>query len=230
MSDRSPRPGGEDQACAAADAWRPLPRSFFARRADILAPELLGRWLVRELPDERLVLRLVEVEAYLGRDDPASHAFRGETPRNRTMFGEPAHLYVYLIYGLHHCLNVVAGTLGVPHAVLLRAAEVVEGEASMIGRRGLQLPAKAGSIAGGPGRLGQALGVDRGLDGSCLLSGPLRLVEGRPVAPDQIVRGPRVGIDYAGDAAAWPLRFAVDAHPEVSRPRRGLERWVPTAG
>lgn len=224
MSNRSPAAGIDDESCAAGDAWRPLPRSFFARSAEVLAPELLGRWLVRELPGERLVLRLVEVEAYLGRDDPASHAFRGETPRNRTMFGEPGHLYVYLIYGLHHCLNVVAGALGVPHAVLLRAAEVVEGEESMALRRGVELPAKPGSIAGGPGRLGRALGVDRGLDGTCLLTGSLRLSNGQPAPAAEIARGPRVGVDYAGDAAGWPLRFAIDGHPDVSGRRRSLVR------
>jgi DNA-3-methyladenine glycosylase len=200
----------------------PLPREFYARDALELAPDLLGRWLVREHSEGTVVARIVEVEAYRGRDDPASHAFKGPTPRNRVMFGPPGHLYVYLIYGLHHCANIVCGADGIPHAVLLRAVEVVDGAPLAARRRGLSLPARKGALAGGPGRLGQALAIDRGEDGVNLLTGAVRLTAGEPVAASGVLSGPRVGVDYAGEAAAWPWRFAVAGSPEVSQPRRLL--------
>jgi len=198
---------------------RPLPRSFYRRDADELAPDLLGRYLVRRVDGRRLVLRLVEVEAYLGLDDPASHAYRGETPRNRSMFGDGGHAYVYFVYGMHFCMNVVAATKGRPHAVLLRAGEAVEGEAEMVERRGLKPHWRARDLAGGPGRLCRALGIDRELDGRSLLrGGDLALGEGEPPEMAEIVRGPRIGVDYAGDAATWPLRFGIVQSSALSNP------------
>jgi DNA-3-methyladenine glycosylase len=198
--------------------YRPLPRAFFRGAADAVARDLLGRWLVRETRAGRRVVRLVETEAYLGRDDPASHAFRGETARNRSMFLAGGHAYVYFVYGMHWCLNVVCGETGTPHAVLLRAGEPVEGEERMAAARGLGAGAGARAIAGGPARLCEALGVDRRLDGASLLAGGLTLVRGEPVADHEVAVGPRIGVGYAGEAAAWPLRFAVAASPALSRP------------
>ena len=198
--------------------FRPLPREFYRRPADELAPDLLGRYLVRRVGGRRLVLRIVEVEAYLGTDDPASHAFRGATPRNASMFLAGGHAYVYFVYGMHFCLNVVCGPAGIPHAVLLRAGEAVEGEAAMARRRGLVAGYRTRDLAGGPARLCAALGVDRAFDGVSLARGALVLTAGEPVARRQIVRAARVGVAYAGEAARWPLRFALRESPALSAP------------
>lgn len=198
----------------------PLDRAFFERSSEAVARDLLGRFLVRELGAERRVLRLVEVEAYLGPGDRAAHTWGGRrTERVRSMYLGGGHAYVYRIYGLHHCLNVVTGRRGDGTAVLLRAGEVVEGGEAMRRCRGLDRAPRPGEVAGGPGKLCQALAVDRAFDGVSLLGGGLRLAVGEPVDDALVVRGPRVGVAYAGDAAAWPLRLALATSPEVSRPR-----------
>jgi len=197
-----------------------LPRAFFRRDADVVARDLLGRELVRELDGERLVLRIVETEAYLGEGDRASHAFGGRrTERVRAMYLDGGHAYVFFVYGMHFCLNVVAREAGVAHAVLLRAGEAVEGAERMAALRGLERPPRPGELAGGPARLCRALAVDRRFDGADLRGGDLWLAAGSPMPESQVVVSPRVGIDYAGEAAAWPLRFSVRGCREVSRPR-----------
>jgi DNA-3-methyladenine glycosylase len=198
---------------------RSLPLSFYRRPAEQVARDLLGRWLVRDLEGRRLVLRLVEVEAYLGGPDRASHAFDGRrTPRNESLYLPGGHAYVYFIYGMHWCLNAVTGEKDIGSAVLIRAGEPVEGEETMARNRGRLGKVKPGDLAGGPGKLCQALAIDRGLDGVLLDREPLRIVKGDPAEPDEIVAGPRIGVDYAGDAAAWPLRFAIRGNRHVSRP------------
>ncbi|MFP3941380.1 MAG: DNA-3-methyladenine glycosylase [Thermoanaerobaculia bacterium] len=213
---------------SASDPFEPLAPEFYRRPAEDVARDLLGRYVVRRMPDgERLVLRVVETEAYRGEGDRASHAWAGPvTPRARRLFREGGRAYVYLIYGMHHCLNAVASTDGDGHAVLLRAGEPVAGEERMRTLRGLserdgRRTVPAGAVAGGPGKLCRALAVDRELDGLPLWEGELVLARGEPVPDEAVVRGPRVGVDYAGDAARWPLRFAVAGHPHVSRPRPG---------
>lgn len=205
------------------DPFEPLPPEFYRRVAEAVAPDLLGRYVVRRLPDgERLVLRLVEVEAYRGEGDRASHASGGPvTERSRRLYRHGGHAYVYLIYGMHHCLNAVAGTSEDGHAVLLRAGEPVAGEERMRALRGFapERRLRPGDLAGGPGKLCRALAIDRAADGAALWDGDLLLTGGEPVPEAQVVRGPRVGVDYAGEAATWPLRFAVAGHPHVSRPR-----------
>ncbi len=199
-----------------------LPASFYRRSAAAVARDLLGRLVSHDVAGERLLLRLVEVEAYLGPDDPACHTFGGRrTARVASMYRGGGHAYVYAIYGRHFCLNVVCGEIDSGAAVLLRAGEVREGGESMARRRGLTRAARAGEIAGGPGRLTAALGVDRTQDGVTLLSGALRLLEGEPVGEADVGVGRRIGVDYAGEAAGWPLRFAVRGSREVSRPRPG---------
>lgn len=208
------------------DPDRPLPVSFYRRPAEVVARELLGRLLVRDLGGERLVLRLVETEAYLGAPDAASHAAGGRrTARNESLYLPGGYAYVYFIYGMHWCLNAVAGRRDEGGAVLLRAGEPVVGEERMralrglVGERGRRV--RPGDVAGGPGRLCHALAVDRAFDGAPLFRGPLRILAGEPVPDAAVAAGPRIGVAYAGEAAAWPLRFAVADDPHVSRPRLG---------
>ena len=165
--------------------------------------------------------RLVEVEAYDGPEDRASHARAGKTARTATMFGPPGHAYVFLVYGIHHCLNVVTGQDGEAGAVLLRAAAPVEGIAVMRKRRGRPHEADW-RLAAGPGRLGAAFAIDRRLDGADLTAGPLRLVGADVLSSASVagavVAGPRVGVAYAGEpwsSLAW--RFHLRGDPSVSR-------------
>jgi DNA-3-methyladenine glycosylase len=197
-----------------------LPLSFYRRPAEVVARELLGCHLVRELDGERLIVRLVETEAYLGAGDRASHAWNGRrTARNASLYLPGGHAYVYFVYGMHFCLNAVTGDGSAGSAVLLRAATPVAGVERMLALRGLGPEARPGLVASGPGRLCRALAVDRGLDGARLDRGALRLTHGEPPAKRMIATAPRVGVAYAGEAAAWRLRFAVAGHPDVSRPR-----------
>lgn len=193
---------------------RILAPAFFARPVLTVARDLLGRHLVRELAGERLVLRIVETEAYAGPTDAASHARGGPTPRNRVMFGPPGVSYVYLIYGLHHCLNLVCGPAGEAAAVLLRAGEPWAGLERMAQLRAGR-PRR--DWARGPGRLCAALALDRRHDGLALPHPELWLEAGRPLPAAAVTRRPRVGVDYAGPAARWPWRFIEKDSPWVSR-------------
>jgi DNA-3-methyladenine glycosylase len=170
--------------------------------------------LVHDSPDGRVGGTITEVEAYRGPEDLAAHSARGRTPRNAVMFGAPGHLYVYLIYGLHHCLNVVAGPGNKPEAVLIRALAIDEGVELARDRRGTAVPDRR--LASGPGNVGRALAVDRTLNGVDLLTGPVR-VEPRVGPPPAISRGPRIGVAYAGAWASQPLRFWISDDPHVSR-------------
>ena len=192
-----------------------LPRSFFARSSTEVAPDLLGRVLVRVLPDgTRLAARLVEVEAY-GPNDPASHAFRGPTPRNLVMFGPPGHLYVYFTYGMHFCSNVVTGAEGTGSAVLLRAAEPLEGLDAMAVRRGVDAPTL---LCSGPGRLTQALDISRPENGADLVrDASVQLRMGDPVAPRSITRSTRVGVNV-GAERRWRFYEAGSAFVSRGRP------------
>ena len=191
-----------------------LEREWFDRGSAELAPELLGARLVHDTEEGRVGGRIVEVEAYRGPEDLAAHSSRGRTPRNAVMFGPPGHLYVYLIYGLHHCLNVVAGPGEKPEAVLIRALHLDEGVELARRRRGEGVAEPR--LAAGPGNVGSALGIDRGLNGVDLLRGPVR-VEPRLGPRPRISRGPRIGVDYAGTWAARPLRFWITDDPHLSR-------------
>ena len=197
---------------AIADAPFIGDRSWFDRSAAELAPDLLGALLVHDTPQGRIAGRIVEVEAYLGPEDLAAHSSRGLTPRNAVMFGPPGHLYVYLVYGMHHCANVVCGPGNKPEAVLLRAAALVDGQELARLRRG-SVP--AARLAAGPGNLASAFGIDRRLNGADLLAGPVRLAA-RTSGPE-VERSPRIGVGYAGDWAARPLRFTIRDDPHRSR-------------
>jgi DNA-3-methyladenine glycosylase len=205
-----------------------------------MAPDLLGRVLTHETAAGLVAVRLTEVEAYAGRLDPASHAFRGQTVRNGVMFGPPGHAYVYFTYGMHFCVNMVCRSPGVVSAVLLRAGEIIAGaELARARRYGGAKAAKVGGttsdrdLARGPARLCQALGIDRALDGAdvCDPASPLRISAGDDSTGTGrvgVVRaGPRVGVREAADV---PWRFWLDGEPTVSvyRPhvarRRGGSR------
>jgi DNA-3-methyladenine glycosylase len=182
----------------------PLGRGFFARSVHEVAPELVGSTLLVD----GVGGRVVEVEAY-DAGDPASHGFRGETARNRAMFGPPGHAYVYRSYGIHWCLNLVCGREGVPEAVLVRALEPTHGLERMRERRGLE---DERLLCAGPGRLCQALGVTAAHDGLALDEPPfaLRAAEGGVA----VARGPRVGITRAADL---PWRYGLAGSSFVSR-------------
>jgi DNA-3-methyladenine glycosylase len=195
---------------------RRLPRSFYARSAVEVAPDLLGRVLVRRLTDgARLAGRIVEAEAYEP-GDPASHAYRRLTRGNATMFGPPGHLYVYFTYGNHFMMNAVTRGSGDGSAVLLRAAEPLEGLDVMAARRGRDAGV---DLCSGPGKLAQAYGIDRSLDGADLVRGAEIWIEGgEPVATSLVATSIRVGVNVGLDAA-W--RFYVRDDPFVSRGRPG---------
>jgi DNA-3-methyladenine glycosylase len=186
-------------------------RAWFDRPAAEVAPELLGALLTLDSPEGRVAGRIVEVEAYQGPEDRAAHSWRGRTARNSVMFGAPGHLYVYLIYGLHHCANIVCGPGGKPEAVLLRAAAITQGEELARRRRG-EVPARR--LASGPGNLGAAFGFDRDLNGADLMHGPVGIVLGPPVR--RIARTPRIGVAHAGAWASRRLRYLIPDDPHRS--------------
>ena len=198
---------------------RILPRSFHARSVHDVARDLLGMVLVRLLPERRgapvrLAGRIVEVEAYDGPQDLACHASKGRTRRTDVMFGEAGHAYVYFIYGMYSCLNVVTGAVDYPSAVLIRALDPIEGlETALPGRT------PSGSVASGPGRLTRALRIDRSLNRADLCApGPLFIEAGTPVPDRDVLRGPRIGVGYAGPWATKPWRLGLRGSTALSRP------------
>ena len=220
-----------------------IPRKFFARPSVEVAPDLLGSVLEHETADGLVAVELTEVEAYAGRSDPASHAYRGKTARNAVMFGPPGHAYVYFTYGMHFCVNVVClGEEGSASAVLLRAGRVIAGEELACARRTRGTTAIAPrDLARGPARLCQALGIDRSQNGADMVTAgsPLRMLSGagnparsallasgdetliHPATPRRIVAGPRVGVS---SAAEIPWRFWYDGDPTVSVYRAHVPR------
>jgi len=205
-----------------AGAGAPAPR-FLRFDGDPLrtARRLLGQRLVRVVDGSRVAGVIVEVEAYLGPADRAAHTFGGRrSPRNASMWRGGGHAYVYFTYGMHHCMNVVCGAPGSGTAVLLRALEPTEGLEAMFARR--TRARRERELCSGPGRLAEALAIDRSLDGADLRSGRDLFIEAlreRPLPAARIASGPRVGVAYAGDWAARPLRFYLRGNPHVSRPR-----------
>jgi DNA-3-methyladenine glycosylase len=215
-----------------------LPREFFDRPATEVAPDLLGCVLWHDSPAGLVAVRLVEVEAYQGAEDPASHAYRGQTPRNAVMFGPPGHVYVYFTYGMHFCVNLVCQPPGLAEAVLLRAGEVVDGAGLAAQRRvrdnGNGRPFRPVDLARGPARLCQALDIDRGLDGAdvCAPGSQLGIGPGQqfaeaatPAASGQAVisTGPRVGVSQAADRP-WRYWLAGENHVSAYRPSKPRPR------
>ena len=201
-------------------AGHPLARSFYARDSRELAPLLLNKVLVRGRGPDLVAARIVEVEAYAGTEDPGSHAYRGPTPRNQTMFGPPGHLYVYFTYGVHWCANVVGGSVGVASAVLLRGAAPTVGLEVMRSRRG---PRRDRELCAGPGRLCEAFGITRAEDGADLVRGVVRILDDGVPPPRRPKRSTRVGLAAGrGDAHRW--RWFVDGDVNVSRAVRPSRR------
>ncbi|MGK2850504.1 MAG: DNA-3-methyladenine glycosylase [Candidatus Limnocylindrales bacterium] len=212
-----------------------LDRAVLAAPVTAAARALLGVHLVRDDASGRRVGRIVEVEAYDGPGDGASHARFGRTPRTEVMFGPPGIAYVYLVYGMYDCLNVVTGTDGVASAVLIRAIEPTEGLDLMRTGRATQRARRRGRpmgedrtpdqrLASGPGLVGAAFGIDTSWTGTdlCSSTSTLRLERAAPgPARGKIVASPRVGVDHAGpDWALRPWRFSIVGHPSISRPER----------
>ena len=196
---------------------RALPRSFYDRDALELAPQLLNKLLVRTGDGPRLAARIVEVEAYRGADDPGSHSYRRQTPRNATMYGRPGHLYVYFSYGNHWCMNVVSGPGTQPHAVLLRAAAPLAGVDTMRARR--VAARRDRDLCSGPGRLGQAFGVERSHDGLDLVRGEIRIADDGVAPPVEPGVSVRIGL-AAGKGEERLYRFYVEGDENVSaKPR-----------
>jgi DNA-3-methyladenine glycosylase len=193
-----------------------LPRSFYSQETLTVARELIGMHLVHRGPRGLQVGRIVETEAYKGPKDLAAHSSKGRTARTEVMFGPPGHAYVYLIYGFWHCLNVVTADHGVPHAVLLRGLEPIEG---------------IGNTTHGPGLLCRALHIDKSLNGADLTLSQLWIEKPADYAKPKIDRATRIGVDYAGDWAKKPWRFFDRESPYVSTvtpaARRRMLRQAP---
>ena len=180
----------------------PLPRSFYDRDTVTVAHELLGAYLVHDAAGETRVGKIVEVEAYLGEEDLAAHSSRGLTPRTRILFGPPGFAYVYLIYGIHCCFNVVTEREGNACAVLVRALEPVR---------------NVHERTSGPGLLCRAMGIDLRCNGHDLVRGDLFIAARMDDETRRIVTRPRIGVAYAGDWAGRPLRFYLEDNPHVSK-------------
>ncbi len=194
---------------------RLLPRSFYLDSPDVVARRLLGKLITRRIDNQKLTGRIVEIEAYLGLDDPAAHSYNGKTARNAVLFGPPGFAYVYFIYGMYYCLNVSCQPDGHAGGVLIRALEPVEGLETMARLRNLPASAKPQLLTSGPGRLCQALDITRaahnGLDVTSRTS-PLQILDDG-FEPDLIRSSPRIGIRKAVE---HPLRFVIEGNAFVS--------------
>lgn len=184
-------------------------RELLNQEAHLVAPKLLGAELVSRIGGHSVRVKIVEVEAY-DQTDEASHSFKGPTERSKVMFGEAGHLYVYFTYGMHYCANIVTGTAGHGSGVLIRAVEPIEGIEVLEERRGL----KGLKVTNGPGKLCQALGIDKLMAGHDLVKEPLQLILKAPLDPVAIVTSTRVGISRAKDT---PWRFYIKGNPYVSK-------------
>jgi DNA-3-methyladenine glycosylase len=190
-----------------------LPRAFYEQKTIDVAKQLLGKYLVRKHPEGDTVGRIVETEAYIGPQDLACHASKGRTARTEVMFGEPGHAYVYFIYGFYNMLNLVTEKKDYPAAVLIRAAEPVDGIDLMKSRRRLD---KLRELASGPGKLCQAFAIDRSLNGADLL-GDILYVEDRGEPAPKFNATSRIGVDYAGKWKDKLYRFFIRGSEFVSK-------------
>jgi len=192
------------------------PRKFYLRPPDAVAQELLGKVLVSRIRGQNLSGRIVEVEAYFGKNDPAAHSAAGKTARNAVLFGPPGHAYVYFIYGMHSCVNVSCEPDGQAGCVLIRALEPVSGMETMARLRGLSAPAKPQMLTSGPGRLCQALGITRATHNGLDLTDPASelQIQDDGFRPAVITATPRIGIRKAVEK---PNRFLIEGNQFVSK-------------
>lgn len=198
---------------------RPFALDFYKQNTDVVARELLGQTLVHIVNGKRIAGIIVETEAYMGAEDPACHTFGDRrTSRNQSMYLEGGHAYVYLIYGMHFCFNVVTRTTLEPEAVLIRAIEPTEGLELIRANRG---KVKESDLTNGPGKLCAAMKIDRSCDGLALNKAPLLIerTRARVLTKNEVIASARIGVDYAGEAAHWPLRFSLRGSNFVSKPR-----------
>jgi DNA-3-methyladenine glycosylase len=179
-----------------------LKRTFYNRNTQTVAQELLGKYLVHHYDGIECIGKIVEVEAYLGPHDLAAHSAKGLTPRTKVMFGPPGYAYVYMIYGLYYCLNVVTEEEGHASAVLIRALEPIK-----------NITARTQ----GPGLLCKALHIEKTLNAHDLLSPNFHIAAGPAVSPFKIIKRPRIGVDYAGSWAKKLLRFYIKDNPFISK-------------
>lgn len=195
---------------------RKLPLSFYLRDDVVkIAKELLGKVLVTNFYGEYTSGRIVETEAYAGQIDRASHASKGRTERTEVMFGEGGRAYVYLCYGVHQMFNIVTSRVGEPHAILVRAVEPLDGQEIMLMRTGKRKMDP--SVTSGPGRLGKAFGFHTSQCGLSLQGPELYIADDGFVLPEgKIGTSPRIGVDYAGEHAAWHYRFFIRGNIHVS--------------
>lgn len=197
----------------------PLPPAFYEMTALEAAPLLLGHTLVRRTEDGDIRCRIVETESYGGVEDKGSHAYGGRrTARTEVMFGQGGIAYIYLIYGMYHCLNVVTGAINDPQAVLIRAVEPLTPEDETLMRKYRNTTAKKPvDLSGGPGKLCRGLRIDKSLNGQSLLEpeGPLWIEAGPPLTIEAIMQSPRINIAYAEEYASKPWRFFLQDNPYV---------------
>lgn len=198
-----------------------LERAFYNRDAIIVAQELLGKTLVHETQGKRMAVRIVETEAYMGCDDKAAHSYGGRrTPRVEVMYGDPGFSYVFTVYGWVHCFNVITQEKGNPQGVLIRAAQPLEGMEEMAQRRfkimyNQLTPRQQRALTNGPGKVCQALAIDRNFNTLDVCGSTLYFTEGNP-DPFNIIETKRVGIDYAEEAIHYPWRFYIEGNDYVS--------------
>ncbi|MEO7085858.1 MAG: DNA-3-methyladenine glycosylase [Gemmatimonadaceae bacterium] len=201
---------------------RPLPREFYNRETEQVARDLLGAVLECRTVDGVAAGRIVETEAYIGEHDLACHAAAGRTARTAPLYGAPGIAYVYFIYGMYWCVNAVTRAKDEPSAVLIRALEPVSGIEAM--RRRRPKARRDVDLTNGPGKLCQALGIDGSLNNTTLMRGKLRILEGAPVADDDVVITPRIGITKC---ASWPLRYFIAGNAYVSKTPAHFARSAP---
>jgi DNA-3-methyladenine glycosylase len=201
---------------------QPMQPEFYNRETLEVAPDLLGKYLVREIDGHQLIGKIVEVEAYKGSIDKGAHSYKYKcTPRTKVMFGPPGHAYVYLIYGMYYCLNIVTEEVGEPCAVLIRGIEPIKGEGYMAFLRYNKTlkeitPAQRKNLTNGPGKLCKSFHITKNQNKQPLWSSDLYITPGVPVEAEKIIRSKRVNIDYAEEARDFLWRFSIKDNSHVS--------------